>query len=231
MIRLALLRWPTCTPSRSLGPYDSHAYCRAAPGDLAAHDPGRALLRARRILHRPGGTGPARRRHARPRRPRPAGQRRVLATPETIAIMRQRYGARPAARCRRSAMARHCRSARCGYASCPPAMCWAAPRSSSSTAAAGSSFPATTSAARTRPAPPSSRNLRSVHHRGDVRVAGVSPSARQPRDREAVAFAAAVSRALPLVGVYALGKCQRVIALLRGPDTTSRSICTARCSA
>ncbi len=41
------------------------------------------------------------------------------------------------------------------------------------------------------------QRLRRVRHRGDVRIAGFPPSARQPRDREAVAFGASVPRALP----------------------------------
>ena len=39
--------------------------------------------------------------------------------------------------------------------------------------------------------------LRRLHHRGDLRPAGVPPSAGQPRDRPAAALAASVPRALP----------------------------------
>ena len=39
--------------------------------------------------------------------------------------------------------------------------------------------------------------LRSLHHRGDLWLAGLPPSAGQPGDRQAAAFAFVVSRALP----------------------------------
>ena len=81
--------------------------------------------------------------HARP------GHRRVLATAETLAIMRARYGAEAATRTQALAYGESVtrrRGRRCG--SRRPAMCSAAPRSCWSTAAAASSCPATTSAGR-----------------------------------------------------------------------------------
>ena len=83
------------------------------------------------------------------------GHGAVLATPETLAIMECRYGPQigPADRLWRDASA----SARSTCASCPPAMCSARRRSCWSTRASRSSSPATTSAARIRPAPASCR--------------------------------------------------------------------------
>ena len=91
---------------------------------------------------------------------------------------------------------------------------------------------ATTSAGPTRPARPSSRSpAMSSSPRRPSRLPVFRHPADGARDRQAAAFAAALSRAHAIVvGAYALGKCQRVIALLRRRARTSRSSCTARCS-
>ena len=60
------------------------------------------------------------------------------------------------------------------------------------------------------------RALRRLHHRGDLRPAGLPPSRRARRGR---ASCSTPSRSFPsapiIVGAYALGKAQRVMALLR----------------
>ncbi len=57
--------------------------------------------------------------------------------------------------------------------------------------------------------------VRHLHHRGDLRAAGVPPSRHGQRDRPAAPAAAAEPERCVLVGAYALGKAQRVIAELR----------------
>ena len=58
--------------------------------------------------------------------------------------------------------------------------------------------------------------LRRLHHRGDLRPAGVPPPRPRPRDRSKLLHSLAqFPERTHLVGVYALGKAQRVIRLLR----------------
>ena len=71
--------------------------------------------------------------------------------------------------------------------------------------------------------------LRRVHHRGDVRPAGVPPRRRRRRDRQAAAFGRAVSRArASRRRLLARQGAARDRAASARPATTSRSICMAR---
>ena len=57
--------------------------------------------------------------------------------------------------------------------------------------------------------------LRRVHHRGDLRPAGLHPSRHPRRGPQAPRVGGTVPGAGHIVGAYALGKAQRVMALLR----------------
>ena len=71
--------------------------------------------------------------------------------------------------------------------------------------------------------------LRRVHHRGDLRPAGVPPRRSGRRDRQAAAFGRSVSRArAPGRRLFARQGAAGHRADPRRPDTTGRSICTAR---
>jgi hypothetical protein len=106
-----------------------------------------------------------------------------------------------------------------GAASCRPGMCWARRRSwSSMPRACASSSPATTSASATRPAPVRAGAMRYLHHRGDLRPAGVPPS---PADLE-VAEAAGIRPALPRAQPYRRRLCARQGAARHGADPRGR---------
>ena len=86
----------------------------------------------------------------------------------------------------RSPMAKRSGSARSTSASSPPAMCWARRRSCSIIAASGWWCRATTSAAPDPTCAPFVVDaVRHLHHRGDLRPAGVPPSRHRQRDRPA----------------------------------------------
>ena len=57
--------------------------------------------------------------------------------------------------------------------------------------------------------------LRHFHHGGDLRAPGFPPSGRQERSRKLLASLRLFPERAHVIGVYALGKAQRVIALLR----------------
>ena len=109
--------------------------------------------------------------HARP------NNERVLATPETLAIMRARYGDAAGGSLQPLPYGERLRIGDVDVSFARPVMSLAALRRCWNTAAAGSWRPATTSAAPIRPAHRSSRSLRCLHHRSDLRPAGVPPSA------------------------------------------------------
>ena len=125
---------------RWLYPTDRGLYCE--PGGFFV-DPARAVDRAI-ITH--GHSD-----HARP------GHGAVLATPETIEIMKVRLGPEGARQLRAAgAAAKRATSTASACASRPPATSSARPRSCSNGRASARSSPATTSAPPTRPARPSS---------------------------------------------------------------------------
>ncbi len=121
----------------------------------------------------------------------------------------------PEVRCSRSTMANPSRSTRSGCVCSPPATCWAARKSCSITAARGSSSPATTSAGGTRLARPSSRAtaISSLPRRSSDCP---SSATAQPLEIDKLLHSLTLfPERCHVVGVYALGKCQRVLALLR----------------
>ena len=59
------------------------------------------------------------------------------------------------------------------------------------------------------------RSLRRLHHRGDLRAAGLSPPRRSGGDQKLLGSVRQFPDRTYLVGAYALGKAQRVIALIR----------------
>ena len=150
--------------------------------------------------------------HARP------GHRAVLATADTLALMRARLGRgrAPARRSRRLAGANRSPSATCG-SGCSPAghvlgSAQVAMDYRGTRAVVSGDYKRT-------PDPTCARvradRLRCVRHRGDVRAAGVRPSAAGRGDRQLLDSVALFPERTHVVGCYALGKCQRLIALLR----------------
>ena len=152
--------------------------------------------------------------HARPGNGARAGDRRARSRSCASAT-----ATTPAARCRRRAMARPSRIGDVSRDAVPrPGMCWAARRSCSNTAAAGSSCRATTSGGRDPTcAAVRAAALRRVHHRGDLWPAGVPPSARPAtRSTGCCIRVRALSRALPRRrGLCARQMPAACIALLR----------------
>ena len=152
--------------------------------------------------------------HARP------GHGAVLATPETLAIMRRAHG-RGARRARRSSRSAYGEAVdaerRRASAWCRPAMCWARRR----WCWTGRGSRAVVSGDYKRQPRPDLRALRAgalrrLRHRGDLRPAGVPPPAgRATRSRKLLQSLALFPERTHVVGCYALGKCQRLIALLR----------------
>ena len=146
-----------------------------------------------------------------------AGHGAVLATRETLDIMAIRLGdgfagATAGRRLRRAHRARR------GHRHLPPRR----PRARlgadrrRGAAASASSPPATTSARPTRPAPPSSRSpaTSSSPRRPSACRSSATPT-RGPRSRRLLHSLAQFPERTHLVGVYALGKAQRLIRLLR----------------
>ena len=146
-----------------------------------------------------------------------AGHRAVLATPETLAIMRARFGDRPGAGQQPLAYGESAAGRRRRRLASRPA---------GHVLGCAQVVLEYKAAARRRlrrlqaPARPDLRGLRAgalrrLRHRGDLRPAGVPPSA----DAGEIAKLLRSRRHFPerthVVGGYALGKCQRLIALLR----------------
>ncbi len=145
-----------------------------------------------------------------------AGHGAVLATPETLRIMAVRYGEDF---CETRQEARLGESIRLGDVTVRfhrPATSSARLRSRSSGAAAGSSIRATTSAPATRPAS-ASRWCPATCSSPRRPSACRSSATRSPRDevRKLLDSVRLFPERTHIVGAYALGKAQRVMALLR----------------
>ena len=151
---------PAAHPSSWLFPRPEGLYC--APGDFFI-DPVRPVERAV-ITH-----GHAD--HARP------GHGAVLATPETLDIMRARYGEAAGRAFAAAALWRGAhRIGGVAVRLAPAGHILGSAQVVIDCEGAAPSSPATTSARPTRPARPSSSvPLRRVRHRGDLRPAGVPP--------------------------------------------------------
>ena len=189
-----------------------------APRRSPRADPVRRVLQARRLPHRPDAAGRAGADHARPFRPcarRPrrgagdAGNARHHAAALRRGFRRRDAGDRAMAR-RVDARRRH------GDASIRPAMCSARRRSRSSASglrivASGDYKDVRRSDLRAVRA----GAVRRLHHRGDVRPAGVPPSDAEGEIAKLLHSVALFPERAHLVGAYSLGKAQRVIALLR----------------
>ena len=145
-----------------------------------------------------------------------AGHAAVLTTAETAAILRARWGAGAAGMIETAPTTRGAPSAGSASRWCRRATSSAAPRWCWSMRGSASSSPATTSGGRTPPA------RRSNLSPCDVFVTEATfglPVFRHPPDADEIARLLTSLRLFPdrahLIGVYALGKCQRLTALLR----------------
>ncbi len=149
--------------------------------------------------------------HARP------GNGAVLASAETHGDHGRAHGGRAVGRAASRRWPTASITARGAGAGCSrPGTCWAARRWRWSSAAAAPWFAATTSACRTRPAARSSRSPATSS--SPRRPSGCRCSAirrRQARSRGCWTACALFPERTHVVGCYALGKCQRLIALLR----------------
>jgi len=122
----------------------------------------------------------------------------------------------------RSSMARASGLATSRLISFQPAISWDRPRWCSSIVASASWCRATTSAGPMPPALRSSRCPATSSSPKRPSRSRSSSSRRRRGDRQAPAFAGHLPRAYSLGGVYALGKCQRVIKLLRAAGYDQR---------
>ena len=149
--------------------------------------------------------------HARP------GHGAVLATQETLDMMRLRYGEDFAGTTQAATLGEtHEARRRDGDASIRPAMCWVPRRSRWSARAAGSSRPATTRTWPIRPARRSSwcpATCSSPRRRSACRCSGIGDP--QGEIAKLLHSVAVFPERAHLVGAYSLGKAQRMIALIR----------------
>jgi putative mRNA 3-end processing factor len=195
----------TLNPRSWLYPTPRGLYCEPATFYV---DPAVAVTRAV-ITHGHGD-------HARP------GHRSALATPETLAIMRARFQDMPDTSQQPLKYGESVKIGDVEVSLVPPAISWLGAgraRYKGQRIVVSGDYKrrpdADLPAVRAGP-------VRRLHHRGDLRPAGVPPSLRLGRDRQAAALARDLSRAHPSGGVYALGKCQRVIKLLRAAGYDKR---------
>jgi putative mRNA 3-end processing factor len=105
-----------------------------------------------------------------------SGHAHVLATRQTLDIMRIRYGEDFCGSSRRPPSARRYDVNGVKVSFHPAGHVLGSAQIAIEKDACASSCRAITSAARTRPAPPTSRSLRCLHHRGDLRPAGFPSS-------------------------------------------------------
>ena len=185
---------------------------------LASRHAAGAVLRARRLLHRPAPAGGPRRHHPWPCRPRPArpcrgaGDARDAghhAGPDGGGGRRHGAAADPPGRgaaCRTASPSAWCRRA-CARLG---------PGGAGLAGAAAPWSPATTSGSATRPARPSSRcTATSSSPRRPSPCRSSAIRRRSTRSAKLLKSLALFPERTHVVGCYALGKCQRLIRLLR----------------